>query len=385
MAVVAWKTVISDPDLISRYSRYLKTRKEGVNRARIIKTLERQLSQVFGGSARGGSAKLVPDISIDDERFTAAIENTLGISAVSEAELKLKRGGRRTTIGQSGVTGLLKTAALQTFGEAATDITKNRASQLNANKGFLLFNALRSDPALFKEFYNKSKFLSIARQIGNGSIELLNILIPEKDFKVPPLSIRYSLSKETIYLSLDDTFEKGLLEKLSTAPAVELATLEVEEFIESFNKLKFGQTKLETTAKKDNKFSIQIPTGGSIPLSRTKARVAKKKQQDLKLSTISDAQMTALVQRETEKRMPKGPLRGPPLSASVLTYRTGRFVDSIKVIQDFRQQLIKYYYAPNYRVHEKRGARAPRFLLQGSIRDTVQAVYGERFRIIRGF
>ena len=47
--------------------------------------------------------------------------------------------------------------------------------------------------------------------------------------------------------------------------------------------------------------------------------------------------------------------------------------------------MIKYYYAPNYRVHEKRGARAPRFLLQGSIREVVKRVYGERFRIIRGF
>ena len=83
--------------------------------------------------------------------------------------------------------------------------------------------------------------------------------------------------------------------------------------------------------------------------------------------------------------MPKGPPRGKPLSNTVLTYRSGTFVESIKVIQNFRQRLITYYYAPNYKVHERRGARAPRFLLQGSIRDTVRAVYGERFRIVRGF
>jgi hypothetical protein len=100
---------------------------------------------------------------------------------------------------------------------------------------------------------------------------------------------------------------------------------------------------------------------------------------------ISNAQITALVQKEVEKRMPKGPLRGPPLSPTVLTYRTGTFVNSIELIQDFRENLIKYYYAPNYKIHERKGARAPRFLLQASIRATVQKLYSEKFRIIRGF
>jgi hypothetical protein len=95
--------------------------------------------------------------------------------------------------------------------------------------------------------------------------------------------------------------------------------------------------------------------------------------------------MSALVQKDVEKRMPKGPLRGPPLSPTILTYRTGKFVESIKVIQDFRQSLMTYYYAPNYKIHERKGARAPRFLLQASIRSVVQQVYSEKFRIIRGF
>jgi len=95
--------------------------------------------------------------------------------------------------------------------------------------------------------------------------------------------------------------------------------------------------------------------------------------------------MSLLIQKETEKRMPKGPLRGPPLSPTVLTYRTGTFVNSIKVIQDYREKLIKYYYAPNYKIHERRGARAPRLLLQSSIRSVVQEVYAEKFRILRGF
>lgn len=95
--------------------------------------------------------------------------------------------------------------------------------------------------------------------------------------------------------------------------------------------------------------------------------------------------MTALVQKEVEKRMPKGPLRGPPLSPTILTYRSGAFVDSIKVIQDLRQSIMTYYYAPNYKIHERKGARAPRLILQPSIRSVVQNVYARKFRIIRGF
>ena len=119
---------------------------------------------------------------------------------------------------------------------------------------------------------------------------------------------------------------------------------------------------------------------GKLNKTPTKKRVVSETQ-----AVISDSQFTALVQKEVEKRMPKGPLRGPPLSPIVLTYRTGAFVDSVKVIQDFRNNIMKYYYAPNYRVHEKRGARAPRLLLQSSIRETVKSVYSQKFRILRGF
>jgi len=114
-------------------------------------------------------------------------------------------------------------------------------------------------------------------------------------------------------------------------------------------------------------------------------RTISSSQKSKAQKTISDAQLTALVQKDVEKRMPKGPLRGPPLSPTVLTYRTGTFVDSIKVIQDLRQKIMTYYYAPNYKIHERKGARAPRFLLQSSIRATVQQVYSEKFRILRGF
>ena len=132
-------------------------------------------------------------------------------------------------------------------------------------------------------------------------------------------------------------------------------------------------------------FVIEYDKGSALLGKGSIVAKTKRKKAATRLKVISDIQLTALVQRETERRMPKGPERGPPLSPTVLTYRTGQFVESIKVIQNIRSNMIKYYYAPNYRVHEKRGARAPRFLLQGSIREVVKRVYGVRFRMIRGF
>ena len=163
----------------------------------------------------------------------------------------------------------------------------------------------------------------------------------------------------------------------------------MEQFIEGLKSLKFKKTTLKVGKKDQQSFTISIPTGGSIPMSSTSVvktkKVVKKATEPLPQKIISDAQLTALVQKAAENRMPKGPFRGPPLSPTVLTYRTGTFVDSIQVMQDLRQNLITYYYAPNYKIHERKGARAPRFLLQSSIRETVKLIYSQQFRIIRGF
>jgi hypothetical protein len=393
MTVVAFRTIISDPNLINTYSSYVSSTQ--ADRSTLVTALENTLAQIFGSSqARGGSEKLVPDIPITDTQVVDALSKILG-ERVSETELKLKRSTTRTkasTIGESKLTELLKEEALnQTVSTPSQDITSDIASKLNANKGALLFKVLRSDPDLFDSFYRKSRFLQIAKQIAGGPIEVTGIFIPKSDFTIPPFKARYALNEDTIYLSLDDPYEKALLDKVREVSAINMSEATMDQFIKGFEKLKFGTTALKTTAKTNNEFTISIPTGGSIPMSSNKVKkgvrkstpTIQKDQQPQKV--ISDAQITALVQKDVEKRMPKGPLRGPPLSPTVLTYRTGMFVDSIKIIQNLRQNIMTYYYAPNYRIHERRGARAPRLLLQPSIRSVVKEIYSEKFRILRGF
>ena len=64
-----------------------------------------------------------------------------------------------------------------------------------------------------------------------------------------------------------------------------------------------------------------IISKGTIAVKKGKGQNRKKAQQ-----FISTAQLTALVQKRLAQIMPKGPRRGPPLSADVLTERTGRYV-----------------------------------------------------------
>jgi hypothetical protein len=183
-------------------------------------------------------------------------------------------------------------------------------------------------------------------------------------------------ANKVIINNIDDTLSKKylqIIEELFTLPNTQ-STREFKAWLKSQD-YDFGISYIPGSA---------VVSRGVVEGKQTK-KVSLKKSNTKSQKIISDAQMSLLIQKETEKRMPKGPLRGPPLSPTVLTYRTGTFVDSIKVVQDYREKLIKYYYAPNYKIHERRGARAPRLLLQSSIRSVVQEVYAEKFRILRGF
>ena len=397
--IIAFKTTITDPEFMRKYSEYIET--TSADKTTLVKALEDALANVFGSSqARGGSEKLVPDIPVTDTRIIDALSSVLGGVRVTDTEAKFKSSQgallnenyryRASTIGESKLTDLLKQAALNTSDtKGITEITKDLSEKLNANKGALLFKALKKDPELFNDFYKKSSFLQLGKKIGDGPITLTSIYIPKSNFTIPPFKINYAFTTSTIKLSLDDNYEKDLLEKLKESSAISLQEATMEQFIEGLKSLKFKKTTLKVGKKDQQSFTISIPTGGSIPMSSTSVvktkKVVKKATEPLPQKIISDAQLTALVQKAAENRMPKGPFRGPPLSPTVLTYRTGTFVDSIQVMQDLRQNLITYYYAPNYKIHERKGARAPRFLLQSSIRETVKLIYSQQFRIIRGF
>lgn len=238
----------------------------------------------------------------------------------------------------------------------------------------------------------KSSKIYVSTPTDSGNSVIREIGWTWKDILNNPLARIAISSGGDFNVVFDEKLVTNVINKSSKT--VEYKNLE-EAFVNKLNDIIVKAQFSEKTFKALTNFNITIEKlieweKGSVKVYEANIKeVITNKKGSTKLETpqkvISDTQMTALVQKEVEKRMPKGPLRGPPLSPTILTYRSGAFVDSIKVIQDLRQSIMTYYYAPNYKIHERKGARAPRLILQPSIRSVVQNVYARKFRIIRGF
>lgn len=161
------------------------------------------------------------------------------------------------------------------------------------------------------------------------------------------------------------------------------------------NNLKFSE--LRSIATETLRFTW--PSGGSIPfmqlglkygmLAADKGSGSAPKVPALPKRTaratqfISKEVLSALVRARVSRDMPHGPVGGPPLSDTKLTYRTGRFVNSIKIdFMDFKRRLITYFYNPIYGVHEQTG-RDPRRLLERNIKLELQQRFSQQFRILK--
>jgi hypothetical protein len=133
------------------------------------------------------------------------------------------------------------------------------------------------------------------------------------------------------------------------------------------------------------KVRVNIPRRKSSAFtSRTASarRLLRETKQPSMGDFITNDTITALTQREMMRRMPIGPVGGPPLSRKVLTYRTGRFVQSLKVIADMRSQAMQYYYDPRYWIHETT-SRNPRDLIDSSLNSVTRNLFSKRFNLVK--
>ena len=136
-----------------------------------------------------------------------------------------------------------------------------------------------------------------------------------------------------------------------------------------------GQTPLDVSIRFKGQNNFNIKPGNIDVMNST-----KKMQKAQKF--ISGAQITALVKRRLGQQMPKGPRRGPPLSANILTERTGRFRSSIQVIPDYRRSIMNFFYDPIYKTFIGT-QRDPDKFVGRTIREVVQGLYSRAFAIAR--
>mgnify|MGYP001593507164 CR=1 FL=1 len=111
----------------------------------------------------------------------------------------------------------------------------------------------------------------------------------------------------------------------------------------------------------------------------------KKKYKGGKL--LSMAQFSALLRRAVIDDSPHGPIGGRTTHPSILTYRTGQYANSIKIVeQNFKSNIFKFFYDPLYGVHETYiagGKRSPSKHIRQHVVELAKQVYGIKVRADR--
>jgi hypothetical protein len=388
MAITIFKTTIENENILKTYVQYIKDpNNTTLYKEPIVNNLEKQIATMFGSVARGGNAKLIPDFDITNKEVAGALSQALGTD-ITSIEAKLRQS---MNVGATSLLDIAKSKSRTEIGiggsvapdDVLGNLSADRIKKLNANNGFILFNSIRTKtPALFDQFYNKAKLLQISYKIGT-SIQALNAYTPKANFKVPPFKMRYYSTNNTIYLSLNDSFEKKLLAELSDVEPIAVATL--KQFTDGLDKAIRQKRYITTKGKaRATRIDVLIPTGGSIPISA--ARIAtvtsKKETQDKAQQFISSAQWTALVQKRLAITMSKF---GEP-SAPNLKWRTGKnFVDSVKINVNYRtkpEPTATYWYNPFLDSLQAYGYR-PDLQVARATREVAQQLYARKFNIIR--
>tara|TARA_B110000211_G_C14035543_1_gene534336 strand:- start:181 stop:1485 length:1305 start_codon:yes stop_codon:yes gene_type:complete len=378
--------------------------------------VEKLLATQTGASVRGGNETLAKDVFYDDtdnpngffrqifgERFNEVNKGNPA-EGLLETGLELKLSRKETDkgvqIGEITAGGTRKKSQdrLTALEETGTKInTPKRVDNLRnaqGGGGKKLLEALKKTPA-GQMFYNKSSALTLTKMItvnGERRIEATTLLFPYNKFKVPPFKAsidnvaRFLANPEKnslkIAVSLSDSFEKNLISQLKNELGTEMNKDFEKNLKEKFNRK--AKRTLKVGSRPGNKgaqLRIDIPTGGSIPMSTINITPPKKKnktKQSPAQSFISGVALSALVQKRLTDSMDTTGIPNPP----DLKNRSGRFISSVQVFPNYRKSLISYTINPLYRSLESYGY-TPGEQTVTAIRQVVAAVFARNFLIVR--
>lgn len=278
---------------------------------------------------------------------------------------------------------------------------------------------IMSDTKKFNQFMDGPFGALITDKIKNLTVQI-NATAPNgKELKFFQTFINLKFSKgdivrkkekggKTYKFYLSSAFERKIIsetQKKLSKNAIGVIAADVEDALSFKLKGKTGLQKiLQTEENLDNlikslsfnKFQVNIPTGGSIPLNfgvdatnllntlntklpkilSTNYEVAK----TVKKGRFASApQLTSLLRLEVFSRMKKSGKAAPP----ILTTRTGRFVENLEVAQvNYKNKIINYYSLPFYYSLEQYDYEVTD-LIEGSLRDITQKLYSRQFNLVR--
>ncbi len=265
-----------------------------------------------------------------------------------------------------------------------------------------LFKYILKVPDLAEQFYQKSRNIVIMRKLNNGDpINAVLLTFPREEFTSKFFTANFDVSTGKINIAIKSSVEKQFNEELSTKAAQLIYDGNKENFQKSVNEL-ISTKKLTTSSNGITYFEMNIPTGGSIPMSSASINLSDKlniidssdfvavsnrisqqaaNQPQYNMGTfLSSEYLRLLIVKKVIQEMPKGPIGGRETDPDILTYRTGRFATSIDIAVNYRKQLIEYYYNPIYYVHQKT-ARDPRELITKSIEEVMREHFKQNFKI----
>lgn len=270
----------------------------------------------------------------------------------------------------------------------------------NLSQSGKLFDYITKVPELRNQFYSKSRLLSIFRIAeGNSKANALILGFKQSDFTSKYFGARLDGSAIRVFLKSD--VEKTFLEQLSfLAPTLQMGN-SMEEFDRSVKNLIAGGSEIKSFF--NGSISYVVPTGGSIPMSRAnlnfsiikntipttfiktgKEELPKQtqKQETFGMGTfLSTEYLRLLVIKRVVEKMPHGEPNGLPRPVpGILTYRTGRFANSIDLLVNYKTQMVRYYYNPIYYVHEST-SRDPRALIRSSVEEILASRFKQKFQI----
>lgn len=418
----------------------LVARKESV-RNKTRKILENAIIKIGGGRDSKTNVRGVPD-SIDvrpgsafNLSFTKLLKDKLGLLPSEEFEVKTVTGSSGPTLLTSVARRSISTALFASKNRifriedlnpekrsSAKFIEDGRVSQKAVKKDPIVFikslsqsglkKLIKRDEKLIADITRKSRNLAILLNSDTlkakkkfGLFFFKDVRFSLKDFDISVKNVKKTETDEqraereatgkkikitpTIVIKIKDDVFRKLLAKKIVRIEKDLNT-KITGIINSLDLV-------DSLA-----LALSIAPGGKTPLIFTlqgafpnkiikttmqfrdaKGRFAKKgRGEGIATRTIID--ISSSVQRSMRARMPKGPPKGPPLSGSILTNRTGRFVNSIgaQALADFKGLVVRYFFNPIYDGHVST-ARNPEKTIEGSIRSIMKRITSERFRIVR--
>lgn len=127
---------------------------------------------------------------------------------------------------------------------------------------------------------------------------------------------------------------------------------------------------------------IRSAAGFGAIKSKSRGRPStKRKLRDPVQQQISLLQIQQLAKRLIRQAMPTGIDRfNPPPRPDILTYRTGRLFDSIKLTQwSQKTNIIKYTYDPIYEVYQDEARSVDALVQEKGLRPAIQQLFGQKY------